>query len=307
MSGRGLSAQRRERRSGAAGGVSTGVATGALALLSAGTLATLGLVGAGEIAGNGAPGSLPVPQTARPPEAVVVTPAPGPSGGSDDGELPAQPVAGPLSGPVLPVLAPVLAPPAAGDGLDIPDGDPATAPAPDAPTTPAVEPAAGIDLSAAPQDDGTGAGADTPDAGQDGDTAKTDDRRKGRATGPRTPVRALKPAARRIADSAGSITLLASSVQPVHAVHRSTGTRPHRARPAQARPGGGAADVPPRLVVPPSQAGSVAIVSVAGPARTVGLATRIDSSIDTSRAAEGPGLVEGPGNGVGNAFGHLGR
>ena len=79
-------------------GSTTGIATAVLALLSAGTLASLGLVTADELRGSGTPGSLRAPYNdLLPPVDVVVTPTPrapgtGPRGGGGG----SQPAVGPF-------------------------------------------------------------------------------------------------------------------------------------------------------------------------------------------------------------------
>lgn len=136
------------RATGAVGGVTTGVATTALALLSAGGLATMGLIGAGEI----------LEQAGRPPAVAEAGRGAGPSGvrvapqisgdtggtGRDTGApasepspLPVGPLGQLLTPPVLPV-APSASPQPAGQGSG-PAATPA-GPAPGAPVTPDAAP-----------------------------------------------------------------------------------------------------------------------------------------------------------------------
>ncbi|HEX4699839.1 MAG TPA: hypothetical protein VH857_10830 [Actinomycetes bacterium] len=83
-------------------GSTTGVATGVLALLSAGTLAALGVVTAGDVRDLGGPPAAGRPgRTAAAPSDVVVTPSPTP-GGSTGGPGPSKTHQGGGGGPVQP-------------------------------------------------------------------------------------------------------------------------------------------------------------------------------------------------------------
>jgi len=122
----------RRRRGAADAGSATGAATAVLALLSAGALATLGLVTASEISG-GFPGGFGLGQGAAPvpPGKVVVAgKEPGGSGSGAQGAGPQAPGTGPTLVPPLPADTTNDLPTPAGFG-----GVPAVAPLTDAPVT----------------------------------------------------------------------------------------------------------------------------------------------------------------------------
>lgn len=265
------------------GGVSTAVATGALALLSAGSLATLGLLGAGEIAGNGPLGSLPAPREVRSPEAVVVTPAPAQvAGETDDGS---QPLTGPglLGGPLA---GPVIGPPSDGgavggdpgdSGADGTDGTAPTQPGDPVVAEPAPDPAPGPDLSGVPLDDGSTAGS-----GEDGSTDRRD-RPRHRAAGKPAAGPLGKPATRlRGSESTGPLLLAVGTVEKVD--------RPRAPGRHAERPGRGPADVPNPLPAPVSSLTTVAAPHGAGAA-----------GLGNQPAGPGNGVGHGPGNGLATA------
>lgn len=140
-----LRAARSDRPGRIGGGVTTGVATGALAVLSAGSLATLGLLGAGELSGLGT-GGLGAPSAVQPPRPVVISADPtgtgegeSTGGGSGGGDRPGSPSggSGATGGGGLFTPVPIGSGPNLAGG---PGRTPPQPPAPAAPTEPTAPP-----------------------------------------------------------------------------------------------------------------------------------------------------------------------
>ena len=268
----------RHRRRGAAGttgGATTGVATGALALLSAGGLATLGLLGAGGLADrSGSPDLAPLPRAVVPPATVVVTPSTPPGT--------PQPVPGPTTPPLFPVAPVFTVQPVAEPGAP---GAPAPEPVPAAAPDPTLTPEPGGPVfAAAPQPAGTA----QPVPVVERDDVDADRRGRGKGRGTATE----NAPGRRLGQFAHAAKQL-----------------------AQHRPDADVAAEAPATPLPAPAAPSLPEVrpSIAPPgwpgAQGRGHARGHDESVPA--AAEGHAAAglghEVPGNGNGNAYGLTGR
>ena len=258
----------RRARGAADAGSTTGVATAVLALLSAGALATLGLVTAGEISGGGFAGGLGLGPGAAPapPGKVVVAgeqPARAGSGSRSGGSTGDRRTAGSGQGPaVVPPLVglpatdagTVLPTPAGIDSLPVPAAAPTALPGTDPAAAPGPGPAV---VLPPPVDPGLRMATHGRSAQAPGHTRSTDPvvrSLSGRTTGGRpaaapTPLPAATTAGRTVERPA---VVLASATGP-KAQQAAKGPVAKAPRPAAAA--SAAASAPGRLAHAPSSRG----------------------------------------------------